>query len=157
MDEVKKYCMNCGKGRVSKITHTCKLCGTKANFFPNFCFNCGIKKSPTWVNCSNQNPHNKCNTKLVWTGSRLIMVFLSFFIFMPFQALYLKKWVSSIIRILAYGISFAFMIHENSSDTVRIIGVIGLVFVAVWNMLDLLKAFMGKVVDKNGLRTEPGY
>ena len=32
-----------------------------------------------------------------------------------------------------------------------------LIFVTVWNMLDLIKIFMGKVLDGNGLRTEHAY
>lgn len=155
------FCRDCGK----ELIETPEIrvnCGTKPLARNNFCPVCGVNTDPQAEICM------KCGAGLVEavaeessSKSRRAITLLAFFIgIFGAHRFYLRKFrtatlmlILAIFGIAGYSLALAIIAHPTfpiSIGIVALVGLISLLAVSIWALVDFILAVSGHMKDKEG-------
>lgn len=140
------YCRNCGS-EMSDNAAVCVKCGVAKGVASNYCPNCGSETNELAAVCTKCGValKGKNSTSSGTTGdkSKLVAGLLAIFLgHLGIHEFYLGEKKRGIYKIVA-SVASAFLSAIG-------IGIIGLIGVWVWNIIDAVKIFQGKRTDADG-------
>jgi TM2 domain-containing membrane protein YozV/RNA polymerase subunit RPABC4/transcription elongation factor Spt4 len=155
------FCRNCGKELV-ETQEICPSCGAQPSAERNFCPACGAQTGPQDEACP------KCGAKLanaiaeeISSKSRLTTTLLAWFLgIFGAHRFYLRKMGTAtlmlllgIFGIVSYVLTLAILGHLTFPTWVGIVvlvGLISLLAVAIWAIVDFIFVISGRMKDKEG-------
>jgi TM2 domain-containing membrane protein YozV/RNA polymerase subunit RPABC4/transcription elongation factor Spt4 len=155
------FCRNCGKELI-ETSEICPYCKAKSLAGTNFCLACGTQTEPQAETCL------KCGAKLtgaiaeeISSKSRLTVTLLAFFLgAFGAHRFYLHKMRTATLMLLlgifgiaSYVLTLAILGHPTFPIWVGIValaGLISLLAVAIWALVDFVFVASGRMQDKEG-------
>lgn len=140
------YCRNCGS-EMSDNAAVCVKCGVAKGVASKYCPNCGGETNELAAVCTNcgvaLKGNNSAGTGVTSEKSKMVAGLLAIFLgHLGLHEFYLGEKKKGITKIIATVIcAFLFIIG---------IGIIGFLGVWIWNIIDAVKIFQGKVTDADG-------
>ena len=133
-------CANCG-ARALAHTAFCPQCGSPTDANAVVCVRCGASLESITTTANTDKAQDKTSKK-----SRLVLVLLSFILgLLGVHKFYSGKIVTGITMLMLTIIGVLTSILVDSGP-----GLILIAIVSVWVLIDLMKAIIGRVKDKEG-------